>query len=80
MNNEYKIRITGVITIVLFAGISAVAVKEKTYFNPKAKPIPAGSKIYIASIPGGFNNYIAAGIIEKKVPVIVVSDRFKADY
>ncbi|PYV22510.1 MAG: hypothetical protein DMG24_16490 [Acidobacteria bacterium] len=62
------------------AATAAYAQEVKTYFNPSAKPIPVGSKIYISPIPGGFENYIAAGILKKKVPVVIVNDRTKADY
>jgi hypothetical protein len=42
--------------------------------------IPAGSRIYVAPMSNGFDNYIVAGLQQKKVPVIVVADREKADY
>jgi hypothetical protein len=42
--------------------------------------IPSYSKIYVAPIAGGFENYIIAGLRNKKVPLIVVIDRGKADY
>lgn len=70
----------GVLVAVLLASVSAFSQQEKTYFNPKAKPIPAGSKIFIAPIPGGYENFIAAGILKKKVPVVLVNDHSKADY
>jgi hypothetical protein len=41
--------------------------------------IPSGSKIYVAPM-GGFENYVVAGIVKKKVPVVIVADRDKADY
>jgi len=41
--------------------------------------IPAGSKIYVAPM-AGFENYVVAGIMKKKVPVSIVADRDKADY
>jgi hypothetical protein len=41
--------------------------------------IPSGSKIYVAPM-GGFESYIVAGIMKKKVPVAVVADREKAEY
>ena len=69
-----------VLFAVILASTLAFSQEENTYFNPTAKPIPAGSKIYISPIPGGFENYIAAGIMQKKVPVVLVSDRSKADY
>jgi len=41
--------------------------------------IPSGSKVYV-SLMGGFENYVTAGIIKKKVPVSLVADRDKAEY
>jgi hypothetical protein len=80
MTNWHKILRRGVLVAVLLGCIYAFPQEEKTYFNPKAKPIPAGSKVYIAPIPGGYENYIAAGILKKKVPVVLVNDSAKADY
>jgi hypothetical protein len=80
MRNGHKILCGGVLVAVLLGCISAFPQEERTYFNPKAKPIPAGSRIYIAPIPGGYENYIAAGILKKKVPVVLVNDPSKADY
>jgi len=42
--------------------------------------IKAGSRIFIGPMEGGFENFIAAGIEKKQVPLIVVIDRSKADY
>jgi len=42
--------------------------------------IYSGSRIYIAPMLNGFDNYIAAGLQQKKVPVVVVALREKADY
>jgi len=42
--------------------------------------IPSYSKVYVAPITGGFENYIIAGLRNKKVPLTVVIDRSKADY
>jgi len=82
MTNFRRILSGGVSVLfaLMLASAFALSQEENTYFNPKAKPIPAGSKIYIAPIPGGFENYIAAGIMQKKVPVVLVQDRAKADY
>jgi len=41
--------------------------------------IPSGSRIYVAPMDG-FENYVVAGIMKKKVPVQLVGDRSKADY
>src|SRR5215813_9313581 len=42
--------------------------------------IPAYAKVYVAPMIGGFENYIIAGLRNKKVPLTVVVDRSKADY
>jgi hypothetical protein len=42
--------------------------------------IPAGSKIYISPMEGGFENFVVAGMQKKQVPLVVVIDRAKADY
>ena len=42
--------------------------------------IPSYSKVYVAPIAGGFENYIIAGLRNKKVPLTVVIDLGKADY
>ena len=80
MPNKFRLFGSSIILALSLAATAACAQEVKTYFNPKAKPIPAGSKIYIAVIPGGFENYISAAIFKKKVPVVLVNDRSKADY
>jgi hypothetical protein len=42
--------------------------------------LPTGAKIYVAPMPNGFDSYVVAGLQEKKVPVIIVTDRSQADY
>lgn len=42
--------------------------------------IPSGSKIYIAPMEAGFENFVVAGFEKKKVPLIVVIDKSKADF
>jgi hypothetical protein len=44
-----------------------------------ALKIPSGSRIYVAPM-GGFESYVVAGIMKKKVPVSIVADRDKADF
>src|SRR5713226_6460353 len=48
--------------------------------DQSSKPIERNSRIYIAPIEGGFDTYLAAAIVKKQVPVLVVTDRAKADY
>lgn len=42
--------------------------------------IPSGSKIYIAPLVDGYDVYLSAAIFEKKVPVMVVTQRDKAEF
>ena len=42
--------------------------------------LPKGARIYVSPIQNGFETYIVAGLEKKKVPVVVVADRSKADY
>lgn len=42
--------------------------------------IPSGARIYVAPMMNGFENYVIAGLQQKKVPVTVVADRTKAEF
>ncbi len=42
--------------------------------------IPSGARIYVAPMINGFDNYIVAGLQKKKVPVVLVADRSKAEF
>lgn len=48
--------------------------------DTESKVIPRGAKIFIAPMPDGFDTYVAAGIMKKEVPVVLVTDRAKADF
>jgi len=62
----------------VLAGIAAG--QEGKSVEQSAKAIERSSRIYIAPIEGGFDTFLAAAIIKKQVPVVVVTDRAKADY
>jgi hypothetical protein len=42
--------------------------------------IPSGARVYVAPMANGFDNYVIAGLQKKKVPVVVVADRGKAEF
>jgi len=48
--------------------------------NKSVKPSLAGAKIFIAPMKGNLHPFIAAEIVKKKLPVVVVTDKKKADY
>jgi hypothetical protein len=61
---------------------SELTTTNQTDKNPVItnESLPSGARIYIAPMPGGFETYVAAGLEKKKVPVVLVTDRDKADY
>lgn len=60
--------------------VATAAGQEGKSVDQSTKAIERGSRIYIAPIEGGFDTFLAAAIIKKQVPVVVVTDRTKADY
>ena len=42
--------------------------------------LPRGARLFVAPIQNGFETYIVAGLEKKKVPVVLIADRSKADY
>lgn len=68
-------------TLLLMASLSTFSQDLGTPMNlPGSAVIPAGSKIYIAPLEGGYDVYLSAAIIHKRVPVIIVEERDKADF
>jgi len=59
--------------------IAAVLLVAFSLYAVEQAKIPPGSRIYVAPM-GGFENYVIAGILNKKVPVVLVSERDKAEY
>jgi hypothetical protein len=42
--------------------------------------IPAGARVYIGAVEGGYDIYLAAAMHKKEVPIVIVTDRSKADF
>jgi hypothetical protein len=63
----------------LLLGTFAIGQEGKS-IDQSNRAIERSSRIYIAPIEGGFDTFLAAAIIKKQVPVVVVTDRTKADY
>lgn len=66
--------------LALILAATSGAGQEGKSVDQSKRPIERSSRIYIAPIEGGFDTFLAAAIIKKQVPVIVVTDRTKADY
>jgi hypothetical protein len=42
--------------------------------------IPAGARVFIGPIEGGYDIYLAAAMHKKEVPIVIVTDKAKADF
>jgi hypothetical protein len=42
--------------------------------------IPSGARVYIGPVEGGYDIYLAAAMHKKEVPIVIVTDRAKADF
>src|SRR5262245_60088193 len=58
----------------------AIGLTQAVAQNKSVKPSLAGAKIFIAPMKGNLHPFIAAEIVKKKLPVVVVTDKKKADY
>jgi len=76
LRRDYRLAALGLALVL--CGVAAG--QEGKSVEQSAKAVERGSRIYIAPIEGGFETFLAAAIIKKQVPVVVVMDRAKADY
>ena len=47
--------------------------------DPGAR-IPRGARVFIGPIEGGYDIYLSAAMHKKEVPIVIVTDREKADF
>lgn len=66
--------------LLLFIFNSAVLAQEGKSVTQSQKGIERGAKFYIAPMEGGFDTFLIAALVKKQVPVVMVTDRSKADY
>jgi hypothetical protein len=52
---------------------------EKTPVITEEK-LPPNARLYVAPMSNGFDTYVIAGLEKKKVPVVLTTDRSKAEY
>jgi hypothetical protein len=64
------------LSVLLLLGIAAIAMGQET----ANKVIPAGSKVFIAPMENGFDDYVKAALQAKKVPVVLVETKDSADF
>ena len=73
-------RMQNLIVMSLFAAALTASAPAQSSKAALDKPIPRGARVFIAPVEGGFETYLAAGIQQKKVPVVVVGSRDNADF
>jgi hypothetical protein len=66
--------------LVALVVLNTMAQEPKSLATPTKKFIPVGSRVYVAPMKDGFDTFVIAGIMKKKVAVVVVTSREKADY
>ena len=66
--------------LILLVFSSTVLAQEEKSVTQSQKGIERGSRLYVAPMEGGFDTFIIAALVKKQVPVVVVTDRSKADY
>jgi len=75
----YKASVVNTLVLLLLAAASIARAGETKNAPPSAK-IPKGAKVFVASMPDGFDTYLKTAMSEKKVPMEVVTSREQADY
>ncbi|HWR35791.1 MAG TPA: hypothetical protein VN622_08000 [Clostridia bacterium] len=73
-------RVVLVMLLLLMASAAFADDETGKEVNVSDTSIPKGAKFYIAPIANGFDIYLTAGIQRKSVPIIVVTDRSKAEF
>lgn len=66
-------------SMVVSLGVVAAAVGQERRVD-ESTAIPRGARLFIAPIEGGYDIYLAAAIHKKEVPVVIVTDRSKAEF
>jgi hypothetical protein len=64
------------LSLLLIVGLAPLALAQE----PTNKAVPAGSKVFIAPMEDGFNDYLRAALQAKKVPLVIVNDKTSADF
>jgi hypothetical protein len=66
--------------LVLIVAIAADAGQESQLRQDAEGKIPAGARVFIGPIENGYDIYLAAAMHKKEVPIVIVTDRGKADF
>jgi len=68
-----------IVASVVFACVSGVLQAQQLSQDENGK-VAAGARVFIGAIEGGYDIYLAAAIHKKEVPIVVTTDKSKADF
>lgn len=77
--NLRSIAVRAALVIVAVSGAGAQQPAADLSQDANAR-IPAGARVFIGSIEGGYDIYLAAAMHKKEVPILMTTDRSKADF
>lgn len=67
--------------LVLCLATIAFGQDERTQLTQDADArIPSGARVFIGAVEGGYDIYLSAAMHKKEVPIVIVTDRSKADF
>lgn len=70
----------GVLLLSLSAPVLAVPQELPQLRQDASATIPRGARVFIGPVEGGYDIYLAAAMHKKEVPIVIVTDRAKADF
>lgn len=68
------------VSVFCLVAIAAGSQQQPQISQDQDPRIPKGAKIFITSLENGYHIYLAAAIQKKEVPVVIVTDKSKADF
>ena len=68
------------LTFLLCAVVAAAQAPTGAPTQDADTRIPRGSRLFIGPIEGGFDIYLSAAMVKKEVPLVIVTDKSKADF
>ena len=79
---KHCFQLTLVVATVMFLATTSLLAQEKTTTQTLSQQftIPQGSRVFISAMEGKLDGFIAAELVKKKLPIVVVIDDKDADF
>jgi hypothetical protein len=71
---------SALVGLLMLMAAGAVRAQEAQPPQDANAKIPAGSRLFIGPIEGGYDIYLSAAMHKKEVPVVIIADKSKADF